>query len=88
MDWFHGGLQYQTVHHLFPRLPRFSLRPIATQVDETARGVGLRYNRASFLRCNQLVVRTLRKTADLCADAPLADGPGAPLLWDGLNARG
>lgn len=25
-DWFHGGLQFQTVHHLFPRLPRHNLR--------------------------------------------------------------
>jgi len=26
VDWFHGGLQFQTVHHLFPRLPRHNLR--------------------------------------------------------------
>eukprot|EP00919_Chromeraceae_sp_WS-2016_P021433 GHVR01050600.1.p1 GENE.GHVR01050600.1~~GHVR01050600.1.p1 ORF type:complete len:246 (+),score=-10.23 GHVR01050600.1:3713-4450(+) len=26
MDWFHGGLQFQIEHHLFPRLPRFNLR--------------------------------------------------------------
>lgn len=26
IDWFHGGLQYQVVHHLFPRLPRHNLR--------------------------------------------------------------
>jgi len=25
-DWFHGGLQFQTIHHLFPRLPRHNLR--------------------------------------------------------------
>ena len=26
MDWFHGGLQFQIEHHLFPRLPRHNLR--------------------------------------------------------------
>jgi len=26
MDWFHGGLQFQVEHHLWPRLPRHSLR--------------------------------------------------------------
>lgn len=26
IDWWHGGLQFQTVHHLFPRIPRHNLR--------------------------------------------------------------
>lgn len=26
LDWFHGGLQFQVVHHLFCRLPRHNLR--------------------------------------------------------------
>lgn len=26
MDWFHGGLQFQIEHHLFPRIPRHNLR--------------------------------------------------------------
>ncbi|KAL7002437.1 Delta 8 Fatty Acid Desaturase [Sarracenia purpurea var. burkii] len=28
MDWFHGGLQFQLEHHLFPRLPRSQLRKV------------------------------------------------------------
>ena len=28
MDWFHGGLHFQVVHHLWPRLPRHNLREI------------------------------------------------------------
>lgn len=28
LDWFHGGLQFQAVHHLFPLLPRHSLRMV------------------------------------------------------------
>ncbi|KAF3031816.1 hypothetical protein E8E12_001790 [Didymella heteroderae] len=26
LDWFYGALQFQAVHHLFPRLPRHNLR--------------------------------------------------------------
>lgn len=26
LDWFHGGLQFQIEHHLFPRMPRANLR--------------------------------------------------------------
>ena len=26
LDWFHGGLQFQTEHHLVPRMPRHKLR--------------------------------------------------------------
>ena len=28
MDWFHGGLQFQIEHHLFPRVPRHNLREV------------------------------------------------------------
>ncbi|WVZ12722.1 hypothetical protein V8G54_017252 [Vigna mungo] len=34
MDWFHGGLQFQVEHHLFPRLPRCHLRKIAPLVKD------------------------------------------------------
>ncbi|WOL00836.1 acyl-lipid (9-3)-desaturase [Canna indica] len=34
MDWFHGGLQFQVEHHLFPRLPRCHLRNISPIVKE------------------------------------------------------
>ena len=32
MDWFHGGLQFQTIHHLFPRVPRSRLRFVRDKV--------------------------------------------------------
>jgi len=28
MDWFHGGLQFQVAHHLFPKIPRHNLRKV------------------------------------------------------------
>jgi len=88
LDWLHGGLQYQTIHHLFPRLPRYALRGVSAEVAAVSAKAGVTYNRTSFAGGNLLVLDTLRKTADKCAAAPLADGPGAPRLWDALNARG
>lgn len=35
MDWFHGGLQFQVEHHLFPRLPRHNLRVARKMVNLT-----------------------------------------------------
>merc|ERR1712146_154973 len=32
VDWFHGGLQFQITHHLFPRLPSFRLREATPEV--------------------------------------------------------
>jgi len=31
-DWFHGGLQFQAIHHLFPRIPRHNLRRVQGKV--------------------------------------------------------
>lgn len=88
LDWFHGGLQYQTVHHLYPRLPRFALRPASAEVAAAAEKSGLTYHRASFGAANLLVLNTLRKTARACRSAAPGAAPGAPLVWDALNARG
>lgn len=35
-EWFHGGLQYQVEHHLFPRLPRHNLKYASRLVKEFA----------------------------------------------------
>jgi len=88
MDWFHGGLQYQTIHHLFPRLPRFALRKVAAEVAATCDKVGLRYHRTTFTAAQFIVMDTLHKTAVKCADAKMGSDVQAPLLWDALNARG
>ncbi|GAA6010551.1 hypothetical protein JCM10207_001361 [Rhodosporidiobolus poonsookiae] len=34
LDFLHGGLNFQTPHHLFPRLPRFRFRAVARLVEE------------------------------------------------------
>ncbi|TVY42345.1 Delta 8-(E)-sphingolipid desaturase [Lachnellula subtilissima] len=43
LDFFHGGLQFQAVHHLFPRMPRHNLRRTQALVQEFCTDVGIPY---------------------------------------------
>jgi sphingolipid 8-(E)-desaturase len=43
LDFFHGGLQFQAVHHLFPRMPRHNLRRTQKLVQEFCTDVGIPY---------------------------------------------
>jgi len=64
LDWLHGGLQFQLVHHLMPRLPRHNLRYARdAYVLEFARRHGLDYKICSFSECNRQVIKCLRDTA-------------------------
>lgn len=76
LDWFHGGLQFQVEHHIFPRLPRHSLRRARELVQAFCKERGLEYNEASFVDANRMTIDSLRKTAydvQACADfSPLA----------------
>lgn len=78
MDWFHGGLQFQVVHHLMPRMPRHNLRKASKFVQSLAEKHGLVYKSVGFIEANCLVLQTLRKTA----------GKVHPFLIEGLNAAG
>jgi fatty acid desaturase len=63
MDWFHGGLQYQVVHHLWPRAPRHNLRQMQIQLVKFCKQHEIRYHRASFYEANRLTIAKLRETA-------------------------
>ncbi|KAL9256864.1 Acyl-lipid (9-3)-desaturase-like protein, partial [Drosera capensis] len=63
MDWFHGGLQFQVEHHLFPRLPRNQLRKISPFVKQLCATHNLPYNCASFWKANAMTIDTLRAAA-------------------------
>lgn len=77
MDWFHGGLQFQAVHHLIPRVPRHNLRALRDEkILPFCAKHGLEYKNASFFECNKMIYNTLKKTST------------SHLLWDALNAQG
>ncbi|KAG7345308.1 fatty acid desaturase [Nitzschia inconspicua] len=64
MDWFHGGIQFQVVHHLWPRLPRHNLRRVKTLLVAFCKEHGLEYKQAPFLKANLIVIEKLRETAE------------------------
>merc|ERR1712216_482151 len=63
MDWFHGGLQFQIEHHLWPKLPRHNLRQVRTILREFAKLHKLEYHEATFFGCIQIMFRRLKATA-------------------------
>ena len=63
LDFFHGGLQYQAVHHLFPRMPRHKLRPASHFVQQYAKEVGLTYHIYGFVNGNAKVLNVLKDVA-------------------------
>ncbi|RVW52388.1 Acyl-lipid (9-3)-desaturase [Vitis vinifera] len=86
MDWFHGGLQFQIEHHLFPRLPRNQLRNVSPFVQELCKKHNLPYDCASFWKANVLTLATLRTAALQARD--LANPIPKNLVWEAVNTHG
>lgn len=86
MDWFHGGLQFQIEHHLFPRLPRAQLRKVSPFVKELCKKHNLPYINVSFMKANALTVSTLRRAALQARDftKPVPKN----LVWEAVNTHG
>jgi fatty acid desaturase len=61
-DFLYGGLNYQIEHHLFPAMPRTSLRAARPITMEFCREIGLRYHEVGVLRSYAEVVTHLYRT--------------------------
>ncbi|KAK5830075.1 acyl-lipid (9-3)-desaturase-like [Gossypium arboreum] len=86
MDWFHGGLQFQIEHHLFPRLPRCHLRKVSPFVQELCKKHNLQYDTASFWKANVMTIETLRSAA---LQARILSNPVPKnLVWEAVNTHG
>ena len=59
LDFVHGGLQFQAIHHLFPRIPRHNLRRTQKLVQEFCREVGIPYALYGFVDGNKEVIGRL-----------------------------
>jgi delta8-fatty-acid desaturase len=59
LDFFHGGLQFQVIHHLFPRMPRHNLRRAQVLVMEFCKEVGIPYALYGFVDGNKMVIGRL-----------------------------
>lgn len=63
LDFVHGGLQFQAVHHLFPRMPRHNLRRAQKLVIEFCQDVGIPYAYYGFAHGNQQVIGRLAEVS-------------------------
>nr|QDH43442.1 fatty acid/sphingolipid desaturase [Metschnikowia australis] len=67
LDFLHGGLQFQAIHHLFPRLPRHNLRSVQPLVVEFCEEVGLPYSIYGFGKGNEVVIGKLSEIGKQCS---------------------
>ncbi|CAI0546663.1 unnamed protein product [Linum tenue] len=86
MDWFHGGLQFQLEHHLFPRLPRCQLRKVSPVVQDLCKKHNLPYRSYSFLEANVWTIKTLRAVAVQARD--LANPVPKNMVWEAVHTHG
>ncbi|KAL2801278.1 fatty acid desaturase-domain-containing protein [Aspergillus keveii] len=63
LDFFHGGLQFQAIHHLYPRIPRHNLRRTQKLVLEFCRDTGIPYALFTFTDGNKEVISRLGDVA-------------------------
>jgi len=63
LDFVHGGLQFQAVHHLFPRVPRHNLRRVQALVREFCEDTGIEYKILGFVDGNKKVLGRLGEVA-------------------------
>lgn len=67
MDYVHGGLQFQAIHHLFPRMPRHNFRRAQARVMKFCERLGLHYEIYGFARGNKHVIGRLQDIAQQAA---------------------
>lgn len=81
LDWFHGGLQFQTLHHCYPRIGRQHLRKTMPLIASLCKKHSLPYTARSFVECNMDVFDTLKEAA-------LQSRSWSPLIYESMCAHG
>ncbi|EDO48554.1 predicted protein [Nematostella vectensis] len=81
LDFFHGGLQFQFEHHLFPRVARQNLRSIQEKMKLLCKKHGLPYRSKSFVDANIEVIQCLKDTAEKSKCF-------SPKIWDSVHCIG
>ncbi|OAA73779.1 Fatty acid/sphingolipid desaturase [Cordyceps fumosorosea ARSEF 2679] len=67
LDFIHGGLQFQAIHHMFPRMPRHNLRRAQKLVIEFCNEVGIPYAYYGFADGNKQVIGRLAEVSQQAA---------------------
>lgn len=68
MHWFHGGLEYQLEHHVFPRVHRKNLPKLIPHVDAIFGKYGIPVVRIGFLEANWILCKHLARVGAYVAD--------------------
>jgi delta8-fatty-acid desaturase len=63
LDFIHGGLQFQAIHHLYPRIPRHNLRRTQKLVQDFCQDVNIPYALYGFVDGNKQVIGRLGEVA-------------------------
>eukprot|EP00930_Biecheleria_cincta_P023830 TRINITY_DN17142_c0_g3_i1.p1 TRINITY_DN17142_c0_g3~~TRINITY_DN17142_c0_g3_i1.p1 ORF type:complete len:963 (-),score=145.10 TRINITY_DN17142_c0_g3_i1:263-3109(-) len=61
--WFHGGLEYQIEHHLFPQLPRHNLHKVKPFVLDICNRHGIPYTSTGACEALSTVMQNFRQLA-------------------------
>mmetsp|Transcript_13775 Transcript_13775/g.15486 ORF Transcript_13775/g.15486 Transcript_13775/m.15486 type:complete len:535 (+) Transcript_13775:99-1703(+) len=69
MDWFHGGLQFQLEHHLFPRVPKWNLRKLCVLTDEIFAKYDIPVVRMGFVEANKVMLNHIAEVGQNVAKA-------------------
>jgi len=88
MDWFHGGLQFQIEHHMWPRLPRHNLREARAMLKPFCAKYNVPYVEQPFIPAVGSLVDTLHGVAMKAREFPEKANFFDSAVWNLLNARG
>ena len=86
-DWFYGGLQWQVVHHVFPRVPRHNLPEVKRRLQAMCKAHGLVYKSVGWWAGNAEIYRTLHRAAMVARTQRVVNFKDS-LLYAGLHAEG
>jgi fatty acid desaturase len=67
-DWFHGGLQYQIEHHLFPQMPRHALVKVKPMVEELCKKYDIPYRSTGFFHAVGVCLSDFRRLSTFLGD--------------------
>jgi len=79
-DWFHGGLQFQVAHHLFPAIPRCYLRKARVRIKEVLKKHNVKYPEMTFYEMLVTMWKHFASVAEEASKLPTVYAPKAKLL--------
>lgn len=60
LDWFHGGLNFHLIHHLYPRMPRNNYRRATEHLKEVCKKNDLHYDHCCWTEAVQRTLKHLK----------------------------